>query len=53
MQKNSNAHTLDWDGNAWYAGYVEGTALILPSPNGTRWRITVDDSGNLVTVVET
>ena len=30
-----------------------GTALILPSPNGTRWRITVDDAGNLVTAVET
>ena len=43
----SNAHTLDWDGNAWFAGEVEGTALVLKSPNGTRFRITVDDSGNL------
>ena len=23
----SNAHTLDWSGNAWYAGQVEGTNL--------------------------
>ena len=23
----SNAHTLDWEGNAWYAGQVEGTNL--------------------------
>lgn len=23
----SNAHTLDWNGNAWYAGQVEGTNL--------------------------
>ena len=23
----SNAHTLDWDGNAWYAGEVQGTNL--------------------------
>lgn len=23
----SNAHTLDWHGNAWYAGQVEGTNL--------------------------
>lgn len=23
----SNAHTLDWKGNAWYAGQVEGTNL--------------------------
>lgn len=43
----SNAHTLDWDGNAWFAGYVEGTKLILPSPNGTRWAITVGDDGTL------
>ena len=23
----SNAHTLDWEGNAWYSGQVEGTNL--------------------------
>lgn len=23
----SNAHTLDWDGNAWYAGSVESTGI--------------------------
>lgn len=43
----SNAHTLDWDGNAWFAGSVEGTALILKSPSGKRFKITVNDSGNL------
>ena len=47
----SNAHTLDWEGNAWYAGSVEGTAMILSSPNGTRFTVTVDDSGAL-TVAE-
>ena len=44
----SNAYTLDWKGNAWYAGTVEGKALILPSSteNSTKkFRITVDDSG--------
>ena len=44
----SNAHTLDWSGNAWYAGTVEGKALILPSSteNSTKkFKITVDDSG--------
>lgn len=46
-KQRSNAHTLDWGGNAWYAGYVEGTSLILPSPNGTRWKITVTDAGTL------
>lgn len=46
----SNAHTLDWDGNAWYAGTIEGTALILPSSTADstkRFKITVDDSGTL------
>lgn len=43
----SNAHTLDWNGNAWFAGTVEGTALILKSPNGTRYQITVSDTGAL------
>lgn len=46
----SNAHTLDWSGNAWYAGTVEGKALILPSSteNSTKkFRITVDNSGTI------
>ena len=46
----SNAHTLDWSGNAWYAGTVEGKALILPSStenSAKRFKITVDDSGAL------
>lgn len=44
----SNAHTLDWSGNAWFAGTVEGTALILKSSttdSTKRFKITVDDSG--------
>ena len=48
--KCSNAHTLDWDGNAWYAGTVEGTAMIVKSStaNSTkRFKITVDDSGTI------
>ena len=43
----SNAHTLDWEGNAWFAGSVEGTALILKSPGGKRFKVTVSDSGSL------
>ena len=46
----SNAHTLDWSGNAWYAGTVEGKALILPSSteNSTKkFKITVDDDYNV------
>ena len=44
----SNAHTLDWSGNAWFAGTVEGTALIIPSStegSTKKFKITVDDSG--------
>jgi hypothetical protein len=47
--KRSNAHTLDWSGNAWFAGSVEGAVLILKSPNGSRFKITVDDNGTLNT----
>ena len=49
-RKNSNAHTLDWSGNAWYAGTVEGKALILPSSttdSTKKFKITVDDSGTI------
>lgn len=45
----SNAHTLDWDGNAWFAGTVEATAIVLTSPNGTKFKITVNDDGTLST----
>lgn len=48
----SNAHTLDWSGNAWFAGTIEGKALILPSStegSTKRFKITVDDSGTLTT----
>lgn len=31
--KRSNAHTLDWDGNAWFAGKISvGTLLDVPNP---------------------
>lgn len=45
--RRSNAYTLDWDGNAWFAGTMEGTGVILTSPNGTRYMITVSNSGTL------
>ena len=50
----SNAHTLDWKGNAWYAGTVEGTAMIVKSStegSSKRFKITVDDSG-VITATE-
>lgn len=45
-----NIHTVDWSGNAWYAGTVETTGIILTSPNGTKYRLTVKDDGTLTTV---
>lgn len=31
--KRSNAHTLDWDGNAWFAGKISvGTIIDVPTP---------------------
>ena len=45
--QRSNAHTLDWAGNAWFAGTVDTKALILASPNGTRFSITIENDGTL------
>ena len=46
-----NIHTLDWNGNAWYAGTIEGKNFILRSttPTGTtkKFKITVDDNGTI------
>ena len=46
----SNAHTLDWSGNAWFAGTVAGMALIIPSStegSTKKFKITVNDSGTI------
>lgn len=46
-----NAHTLDWSGNAWYAGTVETTAIILKSSTSgstKRFKLTIGDDGVLV-----
>lgn len=48
MSGRSNAHTLDWDGNAWFAGTIEGTATILKSSESSkRFKLTVNDSGEI------
>jgi hypothetical protein len=43
----SNAHTLDWEGNAWYNGYVEASHIILKSSDGKRYNVSIDESGTL------
>ncbi|MBO5062894.1 MAG: hypothetical protein J6C08_00210 [Campylobacter sp.] len=51
--KRSNAHTLDWSGNAWFAGditamgEINASAIILYSPSGNSFKITVEDDGTL------
>ena len=50
FDNRSNAYTLDWDGNGWFAGNVEATAIILRSStegSTKTFKITVDDSGTL------
>ena len=50
FDNRSNAYTLDWNGNGWYAGDVEASAIVLRSstPGSTKkFRITIDDSGVL------
>ena len=47
----SNAHTLDWDGNAWYAGGVESSSLTLRSAteNSTAKKtLTITDDDTLL-----
>ena len=43
----SNAYTLDWSGNGWFAGNVEARSIILLSPAEKKFKITVDDTGTL------
>ena len=44
----SNAHTLDWDGNAWYQGTVESAGIVLTAPNGKKYKFTVNNDGVLI-----
>lgn len=46
-ENRSNAHTLDWYGNAWYANSVAAKYFVLESPDGSLFKITVDNSGTL------
>ena len=43
----SNALTVDWNGNLKAAGAIETTFVVLSSPNGTKFKVTVDDDGIL------
>ena len=43
----SNAHTLDWNGNAWFAGTVESTGIILTDTVTEQKYILTIANGNL------
>lgn len=49
----SNSYVLYNDGRSEQVKDIEvteiGQGVVIKSPDGTRWRITVDDSGNLIT----
>lgn len=50
MVQRSNAYTLDWSGNGWFAGDVESNSVIVKSStegSNKRFKITVDDSGTI------
>lgn len=52
-ESRSNAYVLYNDGRSEQVKDIEvteiGQGVVLKSPDGTRWRITVDNSGNLTT----
>ncbi|MBO5364673.1 MAG: hypothetical protein J6A56_04345 [Clostridia bacterium] len=48
----SNAYTLDWNGNGWFAGTVEASSIVLRSStegSTKRFMLTVSDDGTLKT----
>ena len=50
FETRSNAYTLDWDGNGWFAGTVTATAIILKSStegSTKTFKLTINDSGEL------
>ena len=50
--ERSNAHTIDWNGNGWFQGTIETSAVILRSSTPgsiKKFKLTVDDSGVLST----
>lgn len=45
----ANIHTIDTSGNGWFKGSVEAAAIILTSPNGTKYKLTINNDGSLNT----
>ena len=50
----SNAHTLDWSGNAWFAGDVYiGSASGTNKDNGSKKLVTVDEMNDAIVAIPT
>ena len=55
--KRSNAHTLDWSGNAWFAGNITTKGIIVEDNEGNQTNMAIipettqDDNGKLLQVV--
>ena len=48
--KRSNAYTLDWEGNAWFAGSIQAVnGIMLVSPGKKLFKLVVSDDGTLST----
>lgn len=47
-EQRSNAYTLDWYGNGEYQGTVKSAGIVLISPSGYPYLITIDDDGSFV-----
>ena len=45
-----NGYSLDKNGNAYFAGTIESSGIILTSPNGSKFKLTVSDDGTLSTI---
>lgn len=50
-ENRSNAHTLDFSGNAWFAGAVECQQLRFATPNGGQYTLSVNSDGELTVTV--
>ena len=47
VESRANIHTVDWDGNAWFAGNVECGKLIMTTESGKRYNLTMKDGGTI------
>lgn len=43
VERRSNAHTLDWEGNAWFAGATMANSMAVKSKKQNSSLVTIDD----------